>query len=103
MTLHPPRSTLFPYTTLFRSRRIMGGGNGSEERPAAANPAGREEGKHLYAPRNQMKSGPPFHGDCESDPRVSFERWLNFSVLRRERLGESWTSRRSSLVQLQEE
>src|SRR5438046_3614840 len=47
-------------------RRIMGGGNGSEERPAAANPAGREEGKHLYAPRNQMKSGPPFHGDCES-------------------------------------
>src|SRR5262249_61241111 len=35
----PRRSTLFPYTTLFRSRRV--GGGASAERPAAAQPCAR--------------------------------------------------------------
>src|SRR5256886_9944126 len=33
MIRRPPRSTLFPYTTLFRSQRP--GGNGARERPRA--------------------------------------------------------------------
>src|SRR2546429_6046110 len=30
MIRRPPRSTLFPYTTLFRSREIAGGGRGAQ-------------------------------------------------------------------------
>src|SRR2546429_5047490 len=35
MIRRPPRSTLFPYTTLFRSRRIFGRGNGKVHRTRA--------------------------------------------------------------------
>src|SRR2546422_6143943 len=35
MIRRPPRSTLFPYTTLFRSRRGIAGGRGARPRPAA--------------------------------------------------------------------
>src|SRR3712207_6850983 len=48
MIRRPPRSTLFPYTTLFRSRRRRGAARavrGPAGRPArpAAGPAGRSE------------------------------------------------------------
>src|SRR3712207_7314231 len=39
MIRRPPRSTLFPYTTLFRSRR-PGGGNPLPRRPGEAGPGG---------------------------------------------------------------
>src|SRR5436190_10359468 len=40
MMRRPPRSTLFPYTTLFRSRRRRGGaGRGQTGRGAAPRPA----------------------------------------------------------------
>src|SRR5947208_6916338 len=39
MIRRPPRSTLFPYTTLFRSRRIEEGERGRFRRPAAAHRA----------------------------------------------------------------
>src|SRR5438874_8904846 len=32
MTPRPPRSTLFPYTTLFRSLSLRGGADGSDEK-----------------------------------------------------------------------
>src|SRR5256885_8676276 len=44
MIRRPPRSTLFPYTTLFRSQHgqgTQGNGRPVEEAAAAANPAGR--------------------------------------------------------------
>src|SRR3712207_8999516 len=34
MIRRPPRSTLFPYTTLFRSRRAVGRGEGERRAPA---------------------------------------------------------------------
>src|SRR2546425_9488374 len=34
MIRRPPRSTLFPYTTLFRSPRIPGPGPGTHDRPS---------------------------------------------------------------------
>src|SRR5438034_11784048 len=41
MIRRPPRSTLFPYTTLFRSSRIAGDLTRWEVTPAAAGPDGR--------------------------------------------------------------
>src|SRR3712207_7274517 len=38
MIRHPPRSTLFPYTTLFRSRRAVG--------PRRRQATGRDRGAH---------------------------------------------------------
>src|SRR5690242_21333790 len=35
MLRRPPRSTLFPYTTLFRSRRVCGGRHGSGREPGS--------------------------------------------------------------------
>src|SRR3712207_7270037 len=57
MIRRPPRSTLFPYTTLFRSRepaddarrdrgRCRGAGGGADRRAAAARPGGPERGDH---------------------------------------------------------
>src|SRR5690606_42152005 len=40
----PPRSTLFPYTTLFRSRRARGGGPPDRPRPVQSHPLPR--GRH---------------------------------------------------------
>src|SRR3712207_6921844 len=38
MIRRPPRSTLFPYTTLFRSHRAAAAGDVQPQRPAAAVP-----------------------------------------------------------------
>src|SRR5690348_18138464 len=35
MTTHPPKSTLFPYTTLFRSRVLMKNGNAARSGQAS--------------------------------------------------------------------
>src|SRR5689334_23410708 len=45
MIRRPPRSTLFPYTTLFRSRRsprLRRGEGGSEEPPSRPHPPGEK-------------------------------------------------------------
>src|SRR2546425_11345527 len=50
MTRRPPRSTLFPYTTLFRSARDRGGGG----EPPAHTPLGLappDPGAHAAVPR----------------------------------------------------
>src|SRR5947209_12849021 len=38
MTRHPPRSTLFPYTTLFRSHKVKRGGDAGEDRRRECEP-----------------------------------------------------------------
>src|SRR3712207_7425282 len=51
MIRRPPRSTLFPYTTLFRSRRPLGGLVRRHERGHAAAvplPTGDVEREHYY-------------------------------------------------------
>src|SRR5438132_8992929 len=66
MTRRPPRSTLFPYTTLFRSRRDRGGG-GRHHR--------RERGTGRAVPRGQdadvrLSRRPGDEGDArEGEPR----------------------------------
>src|SRR2546429_5511122 len=56
MIRRPPRSTLFPYTTLFRSRGLDRGAFGSCVRPRA-NPAlsvvGRGGLRPMYRPRSE--------------------------------------------------
>src|SRR3712207_7757920 len=42
MIRRPPRSTLFPYTTLFRSLRDEGGGRGTQELPQPQRPLHHE-------------------------------------------------------------
>src|SRR5947207_11389458 len=44
MLQQPPRSTLFPYTTLFRSRPAAAGGGRRAARLGGAAPAGRARG-----------------------------------------------------------
>src|SRR5258707_9795778 len=45
MIRRPPRSTLFPYTTLFRSLRARGRGRAGRERSPARNLSARPDGR----------------------------------------------------------
>src|SRR2546422_8157887 len=60
MIRRPPRSTLFPYTTLFRSRRGLSAGG--RRRPAAP-----QAELHDAIPRQQV--GDPAHGVVATHPR----------------------------------
>src|SRR5438874_10640199 len=51
MIRRPPRSTLFPYTTLFRSRRLRAGGELADEVLECARVEGTQA--HLLAPRRR--------------------------------------------------
>src|SRR5215211_8769855 len=51
MIRRPPRSTLFPYTTLFRSRRCAG--SCSRARPAAPSPARRARRRRSCTSRSE--------------------------------------------------
>src|SRR3989442_15216504 len=52
MIRRPPRSTLFPYTTLFRSREEFAGGlDAGEEDPLAALRSGRASGRPFQGPK----------------------------------------------------
>src|SRR5437588_4832857 len=44
MIRRPPRSTLFPYTTLFRSRRSSGGRRARGRQPDSGRPSARVRG-----------------------------------------------------------
>src|SRR5256885_8856105 len=55
MIRRPPRSTLFPYTTLFRSRLSLGEAEGSR-RPDARVPGAPERGDPDHAARPDRKS-----------------------------------------------
>src|SRR5256714_7858378 len=69
MIRRPPRSTLFPYTTLFRSRSPTGGGAGDGTRQGAGGrPSARrrrplpERGPGGPRPRRRVVSRPPCGG-----------------------------------------
>src|SRR5688572_31356542 len=63
MIRRPPRSTLFPYTTLFRSRE------GRRVHPARERPRAEAAHQHLRAVREDRES--PGHHDRESDAERS--------------------------------
>src|SRR3712207_7288863 len=66
MIRRPPRSTLFPYTTLFRSRERLLGGEGRGDR-ALVDPrghrvhAGHDE-EHAGAAHSRVLAPPEHHG-----------------------------------------
>src|SRR2546426_9258498 len=59
MIRRPPRSTLFPYTTLFRSRGSVAGARGGDEegRPAALGDVRRASGARTRAPSARAAVG----------------------------------------------
>src|SRR5438034_6510068 len=61
MIRRPPRSTLFPYTTLFRSRRRMGGLGLRQEHP------GGRERSPLHRIQLRLGAGPLFGGQDQQD------------------------------------
>src|SRR3712207_8348162 len=63
MIRRPPRSTLFPYTTLFRSRGRLRGGGRCERGPVDLRPAERGS-RHRLGLR-----GPPGRHDPHERPR----------------------------------
>src|SRR5437016_6541220 len=56
MTRRPPVSTLFPYTTLFRSRRARGGGRRERRRPGGHY---RRRGRGRRAPGDGLQRPEP--------------------------------------------
>src|SRR6266536_1002880 len=61
MFLRPPRSTLFPYTTLFRARQARVRRHGDREPPVAGR-QGRPPGRHARRLRGRVpasRPGPP--------------------------------------------
>src|SRR3712207_7679211 len=73
MIRRPPRSTLFPYTTLFRSGGVPGPG----DRAGRPGPAGRAGGRRRRGDRGD--GGPQLH------PRTRGVRGVLLVVLRRDR------------------
>src|SRR2546430_10925102 len=61
MIRRPPRSTLFPYTTLFRSRRDPHGGTG--ERAREDRPGGVEEQRERHRVDGRREGEARGHGD----------------------------------------
>src|SRR2546429_3553645 len=63
MIRRPPRSTLFPYTTLFRSVRIERGQRGVDQRgPQDRRPTGRWRGGRLPLPDRKSTRLNSSHG-----------------------------------------
>src|SRR3712207_8853425 len=56
MIRRPPRSTLFPYTTLFRSRRSVRGG-GTAARPRASRPTKSRRARSVSPPATHAGAG----------------------------------------------
>src|SRR5688500_19127224 len=73
MTRHPPRSTLFPYTTLFRSHEQQAAGDDEEEAPPFAHRVVVEAGGHAQG------------DDAQEHPRqLPFEEQPGRAVVRSE-------------------
>src|SRR3712207_7437987 len=80
MIRRPPRSTLFPYTTLFRSEREMAPlhrGDRSPVRRAAASaelplpPRRWREGRAMYTYAREFADGAPWHPGLRSEEHTS--------------------------------
>src|SRR5688572_31148733 len=69
MIRRPPRSTLFPYTTLFRSLTAMTGKKGGKRRGARGGP---DEGTGLIGAQDAANMGVPLEGwsTAERDAHV---------------------------------
>src|SRR3712207_7866586 len=66
MIRRPPRSTLFPYTTLFRSRPCRRGRGGRDRRAPRRRPGARERGHRPRAGGPEIRDAAP-GGRSEED------------------------------------
>src|SRR3712207_8833836 len=81
MIRRPPRSTLFPYTTLFRSGRGAGGGGGRGARDRAGGAVDRQAGGQARrAPGVRRRPVPGPHGDRKSTRLNSSHANLSYAV-----------------------
>src|SRR5256885_12139739 len=73
MIRRPPRSTLFPYTTLFRSRQDHAAEPDFRDRHAIArkDPVRRRRYHTAVNPEAQYRSGVPVSGDLRSEEHTS--------------------------------
>src|SRR5256885_6982846 len=78
MIRRPPRSTLFPYTTLFRSRAGFGGGGGTAIRSAGRRASGAALG---FAPRRDGAACASRGRDAHAAPSDRESTRLNSSHL----------------------
>src|SRR5215510_6738704 len=70
MIRRPPRSTLFPYTTLFRSRRQSQGG----QLPLQRRPQGRHHDRRFRAGRGVRAAARPHRGDAVRGAEIHLAR-----------------------------
>src|SRR5690242_21624386 len=72
MIRRPPRSTLFPYTTLFRSRRdVRDHGELARHAAAAARPNGDHQARGLYRRREGRDCQAPSHPEDRKSTRLN--------------------------------
>src|SRR3712207_8792029 len=74
MIRRPPRSTLFPYTTLFRSEQERTPGEAlahQHGRPARRPPGAVGEGRHVDGPDAHQASSTPFVEGTRSEEHTS--------------------------------
>src|SRR5687768_18073378 len=82
MIRRPPRSTLFPYTTLFRSQRRRGGqGDPHHDRVGAAAVEGRRPGEAEARPEGEAEEGRrEGEGDRKSTRLNSSHGYISYAV-----------------------
>src|SRR5688572_32348583 len=80
MIRRPPRSTLFPYTTLFRSRQLEAATQYVTELPAVA-----PEARHLAA----ILRAVPLNGGSAADLRFRLTNYVHFLDRKSTRLNSS--------------
>src|SRR3712207_7009485 len=69
MIQRPPRSTLFPYTTLFRSHRRRGADPARPDQPADARDPDRAALRDLHLVRAADRAAPQARGSRDRDRR----------------------------------
>src|SRR2546427_7068487 len=83
MIRRPPRSTLFPYTTLFRSSDASKGGSATDERHLA-DAMGRERGNHRGREgrdvEEELESGASLKSDRKSTRLNSSHSQISYAV-----------------------
>src|SRR2546427_7509674 len=97
MIRRPPRSTLFPYTTLFRSASAAAAGDRDLPHGGPAGPAGSPPGRCRTGHGRAGSGGPgPFHPDRKSTRLNSSHSQISYAVfcLKKKKI-EYYTTRTS--------
>src|SRR2546426_5010462 len=77
MIRRPPRSTLFPYTTLFRSAMVAPVGNSSAAQPGSAAPPAAGAGAAPRPPRRSEEHTSELQSPCNLVCRLLLEKKKN--------------------------